>query len=172
MKYSSAKSVTFFLGMNKNVYRQFTLQKKAWLNSLIETDELMGYIEFHFTVSNRMCKEFEISSWHRGPLSLTDISPTNTTLFPSDDPGSGFEVTETLVQYTPFRYFPIFNIVNTQANYWIKRLYLWFKEFNRYFRKTEYFAFRKINEQSFSNRIPWFESHFMLIYTFLIINVS
>ena len=172
MKYSSAKSVTFFLGMNKNVYRQFTLQEKAWLNSLIETDELMGYIEFHFTVSNRMCKEFEKSSWHRGPLSLTDISPTNTTLFPSGDPGSGFEVTETLVQYTPFRYFPIFNIVNTQANYWIKRLYLWFKEFNRYFRKTEYFAFRKINEQSFSNRIPWFESHFMLIYTFLIIYVS
>ena len=162
--YSPAISVTFLFRMDINFYLHFTLQEIAWLNSLMETDELIGYIELHFTVNNRMCKELQIISWRRGPLLLTDISPTNTTPFPPGDSGFGFWVTKPIISVPLFFRFFLALWIHTSA--------IDFKEFNRYFRKTENFAFGEINEQSFSNRIPWLGSHFMLIYTFLIIDVS
>ena len=77
-----------------------------------------------------------------------------------------------LSQFPPFRYFPYFSgsrkhMLAFEYHVYIWqvspqlscddtcKIWMWFKESNRYFCKIENFAYGEINERSFSNPHPW-----------------
>ena len=77
-----------------------------------------------------------------------------------------------LSQLPPFRYFPNFSALSKHTldiKYHVYiwqvspqlscgdtcQIWMWFKESNSYFCKTENFAYREINERRFSNPHPW-----------------